>query len=339
MGEWFDIVAPVAFDIYGSSIPRFLERGRAVDMVAGRGKRDLVKGVFRYLPALEDIDRDLAACDTAMALANRLAYPSIIHESRAIQGYLRMVREVLNIATWVADAANPTYDERVELQKAMNRLALACYQTNGGLEEWERVAGVDLSHRRRRQPADAAANRRTVDDIADALRSFGVRKPPVSGRQQIGEWTSEDFQTEPRIMKKWDVTDSVPSSGVYKVNFNNASHFSLRIYSVALTSQVGGDPPVESAVDEHAGHTGFHRSKANVYTLTLDRHEPAARYFLIADIEGHPAQDFSGILKHCKGTVWFKPIQSDEQRMADAITALRPLSDEQLAQWRKANTP
>ena len=144
VGEWLDIVAPVAFDIYGSSIPRFLEQGGAVDMVASRGKRELGKGVFRYLPALEDIDRALAACDKAMALAKRLANPSIIQESRAIQGYLRMVREVLNIVTWVADASNPTYEERVELQEAVNRLALACYRTNDGLEQWERVTGLVL---------------------------------------------------------------------------------------------------------------------------------------------------------------------------------------------------
>ena len=133
-------------------------------------------------------------------------------------------------------------------------------------------------------------------------------------------------------MKRWDVTDGVPGSGVYKVNFDNASHYSLHIHGVALTSQLGADAPVEVAVDEHTGFTGHHSNKANIYTLTLDGHEPAARYFLIADIEGHRAQELSGVMKHCRGTVWFKPIQADKQRLLDAITALRPLSDEQLAQ-------
>jgi len=338
--EWAVTLGDAGWDFYGADIPlQYLKRGKAAAMVAGRARPQPGKGMFKYLPTLEHIDRNLAACDNAMALAKRLANPSIIQETRVIQGYLRMAREIFNIATWVADASNPTYDQRVELQNAMNTLALACYQTNDGLERWERATGPDLSNNNRYQ-LTMLANQRTVDDIADAVLPFAIRKPVVaSQRRQIGEWTSEDFEPEPRITTKWDVSNMVLGNGVYKARFSNASHFWLDIYRVALVSQVGAGAPVELAVDEHTGRTGYHRSKANIYTLMLDRRQPAARYFLVADIEGHRAEKLGGVMKHCKGIVWFKSIQADEQRVAAAVTALRPLSDDQLAQWRKGNIP
>ena len=340
--EWAMLLGPVGWDFYGAAMYDFNASGKLVNMVAARTGPGLgKKGMFEYFPTTEHFDKDLAACDKAMKIAERLGKPGMIAETRVIQGYVSMMKAIAFITTQIAAVADkPTWDERVELQNALTRLGVAGLETIDGLEAWERSLGLDLMTRvYGRYAITKAAVSRNVYGISDALRPFGIRGFESSYfRKKVGAWKSKDFKAKTKIRKTWDVTDHVRVAGIYEVTFKNASHFLLDMTRAALATAPAEQPEqlTELSVDAHQGRTAYRSNKAHVYTLTLDRLDPGRRYFLVADIEGHPAELQGGRMKHCKGGVWMRavrPADADPQSLADVVL---PLTD---AEWALATLP
>jgi len=227
--EWAALLGPVGWDFYGPAMYDFNHTGKLVDMVTARADPGLgKKGPFQYFPTFEHFDEDLAACDAAMEIAERLSEPAMVAETRVIQGYVRMMKEIAFIATQVSSLAKPTYDERVGLQKAVSRLGIAGIQTADGLEAWQQSLGQDLSvYERYRITVDAAS--KNVFGIGDAMRPFGIRgfASSYSGKE-VAAWESKDFEAKTRITGKWDVTDHVLVAGTFEVTFKNASPTAAR---------------------------------------------------------------------------------------------------------------
>jgi len=311
-------------------------------MVAARADPGLgKKGMFESFPTFEHFDEDLAACDEAMKIAERLGDPAMIAETQVIGGYVRMMKETAFIATQVSSLAKPTYDERVDMQKAVSRLGIAGIETADGLEAWQQSLGRDLSvYERYRITVDAISG--NVFGIGDALRPFGIRgfASSYSGKK-VAAWQSEDFEAKTRITGKWEVTDHVLVAGTFEVTFKNASHFWLDIHRVALASAPADQPDelTEVSADEHEGRTAHHSRKANVYKLRVDRIDPGARYFLVANIEGHAAEALSGVLKHCKGSVWMRAVRPKNWDPRSLADELLPLTDQELQQRSQPNVP
>ena len=274
-------------------------------------------------------------------IAERLKSPPLILETRATQGYTRMVKAIFRIAEQVSSIETPSYARRVELQDDLTGLTLAARQVACSLEEWEKITGPDLSSNRRFR-ATMTSVVETAARIGDALVPFGVRGfTPPSAFIPVGEWTSDDFKTQERITKTWDVSDDVTGKGVLEVRFDCADHFPLRIFRVTLAS-ASADAPGETkevSTDEHIGETGHHHRKANVYRPTLDDHDSDARYLLIADVEGHAAEVLSGVLKHCEGSVSIRTLMDEDWDAAAAAARTRPLTDDEYAQWVQENIP
>jgi len=106
-------------------------------LVANRSRPVLGKerSMFRYFPSVEHMDHDLAVCEKAMKIAKYIDSPVILHETQAIQGYVKMVKEMYLITKQVSDLKpTPSYSDRVKLQEAMNRLTIARFQTADALE-------------------------------------------------------------------------------------------------------------------------------------------------------------------------------------------------------------
>jgi len=339
--EWAVLLGPVGWDFYGPAMYAFNHMTKLADMVAARANPGLgKKGMFEYFPTIEHFDKDLAACDEAMKIAERLGEPGMIAETRVIGGYVSMMKEIAFIATQVSSLAKPTFDERVELQNALTRLGIAGLETIDGLEAWQRSLGLDLMTRvYQRYAITLGAVSKTVYGISDALAPFGVRGFASSYfRKKVGAWESEDFQEKTKITKKWDVTDHVLVAGVYEVTFKNASHFLLDITRAALASAPAEQPDelTEVSVDKHKGQTAYWSNTANEYTLTLDRLDPGLRYFLVADIEGHTSEMHGGVMKHCKGAVWMRAVRPEDFDPQSLADELLPLTDEE---WTLATLP
>jgi len=331
--EWAVTLGPVGWDVYGSRVPFSNFFGRSAAMVARRRKPKLGEGMFRYFPTIEHMDKDLAACNKAMEIAKRLDDP-LVAETRVIQGYMQMIKTIHAIATKVAASKQPAYAERMSLQKALGTLTKTGIDTVEALQEWEGLCGKDPDARigGSRLVDTVDVTEKTVADIGHALERLGVRNPVSSFlREEIGTWVTDDFDQGHHVTKTFDVTDYVRTAGTYEVGFKYTSGWNgLGISRVVLASAPADKPDqrTEVSADKHSGSAAV-RNRANVYTVTLKQHDPAARYFIAADVRGTPQKGRPPERQGCNGLVWMKGRRPSDWRAR--IDQARPLTDEELA--------
>jgi len=335
--EWAVTLGPVGWDVYGSRIPASNFMGRAPLIIAGRRKPVLGQDMFRYFPSVEHMDADLAACQKALEIAKKLNQPLLVLETEAIHGYVRMVRAIYDLALQGSASKQPTYAERVEMQKALGRLCIAGMETNAALRSWEALCsqGSDGSLGGTRFLDTLDATEKTVADIARALEKLGIRNPlgPYL-RADIGRWAAEDFDPQAHITKVLDVTQYTTAPGTYEVGFTYTGGWNgLGISRVALVSAPADKPDArtELAADKHDGGAAV-RNRANVYTLKLDRHDPAAKYFIVAEIRGTSRHGRPPERQGCEGVIWIKGRMPDDWRAR--IESAKPLADEDLPRKR-----
>ena len=127
------MLGPVAWDVYGSRIPHNSFFGHAAKMVAQAKKPTLGAGMFRYFPTVEHIAHDVAVCEKALALAERLGYPPFLAETQVVRGYVFMVQAIYDLAERVSSKRVATPEDRAELQQACSRLNVAALETTEAL--------------------------------------------------------------------------------------------------------------------------------------------------------------------------------------------------------------
>ena len=337
VAEWAVTLGPVGWDVYGSRIPSSQFFGRTAAMVTRRRKPTLGDGMFRYFPTVEHIEDDLAACKKALSLAEQIDEPLLITETQVIQGYVRMVKAIHTIAQQASTSKAPAYEERIVLQKALGSLSTAGMETAEALDSWESLCseGTDTHLGGSRFLDTVDVTEQTVADIARSLEKLGVRNPIGTYlREEIGKWVTEDFDDGPRITKKFDVTSYVKTPGVYEVGFKYTSGWNgLRVYRVALVSTAlkftdKPDEQTELSADEHQGSAAV-RNRDNVYTVTLERRDPGARYCIVADVQGTPSHGRPPERQGCNGSVWMKGQRPENWRTR--IEQAMPLTDQELS--------
>ncbi len=188
----------------------------------------------------------------------------------------------------------------------MHTLAQACLDVVDGLNAWEEAAGKGVGGSRLRDTI--AVTEQTARDVGKALKPFGVQDPGAAfGKIVAGEWVSDDFEEELRIVKTWEVTEAVSGADTYQARFNYRSGWhGLYSYRVALASATAENPEdlTELAADEHPG-TAAVRNNGNVYTLGLDEYDPKLRYFIVCDIRGTRSSDKPMNRRGCNGDCSF----------------------------------
>jgi len=320
--EWAVLLGPVGWDVYGSGYAAspftnsFLGAAR---LVANGAKPTGGQGLWRYFPTRESMDQDLAACEQALTLAERLDAPALLAETRVIQGYVRMAKEIFTIADLVAAGDLAEDATRLELQAAMCRLAEAGVQTVKSLKDWEQALGPPITASR--YFGTLQATERTVEEIGTALAAFGIQDPSQPYRpQRIGAWESDKFEREGRLRLRWEVTDRLFGPGRYRVEFRytqGAHGLPLERVALASAPQDRPDELTELSVDEHAGFAG-HESQAHTYIVQLADFDGTQRYFLVADVQAVPST---------KGQVWLQ--SAAEMPPSFPVPPLRPLTPEQ----------
>ena len=99
--EWAVQLGEVGWDIYGSdrTATTFLSPLKESALLVAKAKKPVLgEGVWRYCESVEHLDRNLSVCDRAMTMAEQLGEPPLLAETRVIQGYARMVKELYVIA-------------------------------------------------------------------------------------------------------------------------------------------------------------------------------------------------------------------------------------------------
>jgi len=304
VADWATMLGPVGWDVYGSGIPYPHFFGNVAEMIKKRWTPKLGEKMFRYFPTMAHIDNELAICARALEIAKRLDAPLLIGETRVIRGYVQMIRETYLIARALSSKKPPTAQERVELAQAGVRLSDAYSETMGGFRQWEQAIGAEFWRERLNDTLHVTGQ--TAIALGEGLVSLGMSNPiKVHLLRDVGTWVTEDFVQNARITKKWDVTELIEGPGRYEVGFHYTSGWwGLTILRVALVSAPADRPDLstELSVDAHEGVAAC-ENKANTYMVKLEKHDPARRYFLVAEIKGVSSKGKPANRQGCNGTV------------------------------------
>jgi len=171
--DWAVMMGPVSWDLYGSLVPHPHFEGTAAAMINNRVKPALGKGMFLYFPTLRHLDDDLAVSRKALGLAQQLGDGAVIAETRAVQGYLEMIRAVYSIADVLSDSTVRNADKAKILRVESVKLQDAGKQTVDALGAWAKTVAPDYEIRDDANPA--IATRKTINDIAASLRFLGIK--------------------------------------------------------------------------------------------------------------------------------------------------------------------
>jgi len=173
--EWAVTLGPVGWDVYGGGTPYpwfFRDPGT---LLKGGNLPGLGDGPFRYLTCPEDIARNLAACEKAVKLAEQLAAPALIEESRVIQGFMRMLAGLHEMRQVWPASGKPDEKTRRRLGELGRDLDAAARQTVEGLKTWAAVVAPELVASPPKRFVDTVdVVERTAKGIRAALEAIGV---------------------------------------------------------------------------------------------------------------------------------------------------------------------
>jgi len=311
VADWAVMLGPASWDVYGSGVPWPHFYGHAVTAsgVSDRRKPELGTGMFRYFASVEHMDKDVAICKRALALAEEIGDPAILAESRIVGGYMAMTRSIYNIADIVAGERELPPAERGRPQAAFEELARAGNDVAGNLESWKETVDPDMKHGRFADTISAVNS--TVSDILLALGPYGIKDTVNPDRERrIGAWHTEDFDQKEEIRKTWDITWAIASSGTYQVRLAyTRGYYGLKMSRVALAVADGEGTAdlVEVSVDEHPGRADL-TVRHGLYVLDLPEYDANARYYLVADIKGTTSKDKPPAKRGCEGEVWLSRV-------------------------------
>jgi hypothetical protein len=331
--QWAVTLGPVGWDVYGSGVPSPEFLGRAAIRIARRWKLEFGKGMLRYFPSPERFDADRVTCRQALALARRLGDPALISETQTIESYVRMVQAVATIARLSGEAKVPAYARRIEIQRALGELCIASSENLDALDQWEQTCSQPTTeHPGGPRFADTLeASEKTTAEIARALEKIGIANPlgPYL-REEIGRWVTEDFDAQAAVTKPFEVTRYMTEAGAYRVGFTYTNGWNgLSIKRVSLVAAPKDRPADRTvlSVDAHPGSAAA-QNRANTYSVRLERHDPAVRYFIVTEIRGTPSKGRPIERQGCNGSLWIKGQRPDDWR--SRVETAQPLTDEQL---------
>ena len=143
--DWAMLIGRLGWDVYGSKIPQ-----QQFSLLAGRMIQQRQppawlgsNGMFRHFRSVAEIDADLADCRQALHLAERLGRPAMVHETKVIGGYIRMVKAIRQIATVVSGKKPLDGAAQRTARTELGTLRSACDEVTANLKAWKAVVAPE----------------------------------------------------------------------------------------------------------------------------------------------------------------------------------------------------
>ncbi|MSS72421.1 MAG: hypothetical protein EXS64_13155 [Candidatus Latescibacteria bacterium] len=167
VGEWAELVGPVAFDAYDSDFPICYSWGRAVAMVQERRRPCLGEGMFRYYASAGDFDRKVAACQKALRIAKRIERPDLSHETGVVLSYVRLAKALYRVAEQVATEDLSRLKPQDQLRVSLADLERAGAENVAAIRTWRSALGPEPWGRRVHDAIQATET--TVQEICRSV--------------------------------------------------------------------------------------------------------------------------------------------------------------------------
>lgn len=164
VGEWAELMGPVAFDVYDSDFPICYSWGKAVEMVRKRERPCPGEGMFRYYEGAGDFERKKAVCERALEIAEGIGAAGLANETRVVMSYVELARCVYRVAEQMATLDLALLESQDRVRASLAELDLAGEANVGAIRAWRRGLGPEPWHYR---VHDAIrATERTVEEIS-----------------------------------------------------------------------------------------------------------------------------------------------------------------------------
>jgi hypothetical protein len=163
VGTWAQYLGEVEFDLYDADFPMAFTWGHAAELVEQRRAPQLGEGLFRHAASEADLDRAIAAADTALGHVAGLEPALLEHATRVVLGLARLRRSVWYVAHRHAHGDLRDLDVQSELRQRVDDLQDAGDTTVDAIRTWRGHLGPEPWHPR---VHDAIAGvQRTVERI------------------------------------------------------------------------------------------------------------------------------------------------------------------------------
>ncbi len=290
--EWALTLGPASWDFYAARVPYTWFFGDLVAQLRKGARFDYGEGFLEYIPTQAHMQADLRRAREAEAIAKKLGAADLIAESRAVGGYLEMLRLCRDISHAIAKARaakpKPSDDQKARMSRLMAELDRVSAELTAALGDWAKaIAAADKSKPPGRFLDTVAQIEKTVSGIGEICAQFGIKDPGRVYRwHKIGEWKTEDFDKQSPLTRRIEVTQWIDGPGTYEVRFSYRSgRLGLVVTKVSLVSRSpDGEEKVE-AVDEHRCHAGAWADRPS-YMLKLDKYQAGRKYLVEMVISG-----------------------------------------------------
>ena len=170
---------PVEFDVYDSDFPVAYSRGKFIQLIRERRRPYLGEGVFRYYTSPRDFSEKIAACDRAMAIAERFRNPYFGDETRILRSYVRLAHTLYELAEQVSTDSLETLASQERLRKSLHGLEAAAEENIGAIRLWRNHLGpADWD----RPPHIDSSVQRALDAIQGTQTTSSEIKDFLEGR-------------------------------------------------------------------------------------------------------------------------------------------------------------
>ena len=289
--RWTEAIGPVAWDLYASNWPFYEYWGDpAVSVAAGKAQAPLGGTYFLAYPTEAKFVQNLARCDEALKLAEKVGEPQFLYETKIVRGYTQVLQAVheLNKALHGAEKLTPEEKAAAEKWFAVSQEALDTVTTS--YPEWSRACQPQFTgNAPDRFSATVTLMERLDAGLGDLRVKVGLVDPNKAYRlHTIGGWKTEEFAKEQAQVRRLDVSGLV--DGVGKYQFRPVYHsgtLGLSASQVALVSSPKDKPDEvrEEGVDKHVCHAGAWIER-DIYTVELTQYDLNRGYAIMASIHG-----------------------------------------------------
>lgn len=174
VGEWSEILGPVAWDVYACGIPYPWFFGRVVQLIRGGTAVRPGEGPLSEINSGEQLADDLARAEKALGLARKMGHPKLIAESSVIVAYMEILSSLPEISEHLARVKKGqtalTAEERARLTALADRVKKAGGQLREALWAWARLCDPQVDKNPPPRFVDTVqVCEETADGIAEAI--------------------------------------------------------------------------------------------------------------------------------------------------------------------------
>jgi hypothetical protein len=201
VADWAVIMGPISWNLYGSDIPYKFIWNKVQGMLKRNNKPVLGHDIFRYWVTIEDFEKDITVTEKALELAKGLNSQPLVNETLVVQGYIKMIRAIYLLTKQLASHKSVVPEAKLEMQKNIEKLGKACFQTTTALKNWTKPIPLSSPIGKNRIHDTIKSTERTALALADAVEKYGIKnnmQAYISG--EVTELT-EDDKAEAELMQ------------------------------------------------------------------------------------------------------------------------------------------